>query len=156
MAYIQHGSAPFMFSAALCPAAAAAALEALSIIISEKGRRSQLRLNQQILRNGIRRLGFDTGRSDSPVIPVLLGDTHQALQAGRDLWGLGVCASTVIPPAVPQGKARFRLCATASMKGDHLEEALRAFGALTVPGRTELPDGVVNEGASSGRRAAHP
>src|SRR5688500_1205392 len=67
--YIQHGSAPYMFSAAMTPANAAAALEALRIARDEPQHMERLRANTALLKQGLTRLGFDTGASTSPVVP---------------------------------------------------------------------------------------
>jgi glycine C-acetyltransferase len=127
MAYLQHGAAPFMFSSALCPAAAGAALEALAVIRAEPGRLARLRATSDHLRQGVREAGFDAGASTTPIIPILLRNSDRALRLARHLFGLGVLASAIIPPAVPPGRARLRLCATAAHSHGDIDEALRAL-----------------------------
>jgi 7-keto-8-aminopelargonate synthetase-like enzyme len=136
MVYLEHGSAPFMFSAALCPSATAAALEALAVIDSEPLRRVRLRRNADQLRGGLQDLGFDTGKSASPIVPVIVNGVHAALELARDLWLEGVMASAIIPPAVPRSESRLRLCATAAMRDEHIEQALAAFAAVGGTRRT--------------------
>jgi 8-amino-7-oxononanoate synthase len=127
VSYLEHGAAPFMFSAALCPAAAGAGLGALEVLAREPERPAAARRNGATLREGLRRLGLDPGPSEGPVVPVLLGDETRTLQVARELEELGVLASAVIHPAVPRGRARLRLCATAAQAGPDLEAALAAL-----------------------------
>jgi 8-amino-7-oxononanoate synthase len=130
MIYLQHGAAPFMFSAALCPAAAAAARAALRVVAAEPERRTAMRRNALRLRDGLRGLGYDTGASQSPIVPVVLGADDAAFRLARDLFARGIIATAVIPPAVPRRAARLRLCATAAHTAADIDEALEAFRAL--------------------------
>jgi len=130
MRYLQHGAAPFMFSAAATPGAAAAALEAIAVLEREPERVARARAAAGTLREGLRAQGWDTGASESPVIPVVLGGDEAAFRLSRDLMELGVLASAVIHPAVPRGQARLRLCATAAQSRRDLDDALAAFGRL--------------------------
>jgi glycine C-acetyltransferase len=125
--YLRHGSGPFMFSAALGPPAAAAALEALEVIRSEPWRVSRARSMGDRLREGLLELGFDTGPSATPVVPVIVGDRDDAIDLSRRLWDEQVLASAIIAPAVPSGMERLRLCATAAHSDDDLGDALAAF-----------------------------
>jgi len=127
--YVQHGSAPFMFSAALCPAAAGAALAALDVIEREPDRLRRLWENVASLHGSLRALGYDTGSSASPVIPVIAGADESAYRLARHLFDHGFLASAVVFPAVPPGSARLRLCATAAQDAVMLEEAAAAFAA---------------------------
>lgn len=119
--YIQHGSAPYMFSAALTPANAAAILETLRMLQDEPQHMERLRANTQILKDGIRDLGLDTTPSTTPVVPVLLGDEWKAYRWARHLLERGVFVSAVVYPAVSPGQARLRLCATAGHRAEHFE-----------------------------------
>ncbi len=125
--YLQHEAAPFMFSAALCPAAAAAARAALKVIDAEPWRQEVLRRNANILRQGLRDLGYDTGNSATPIVPVVLNDDVAAYRLARRLYDEGILASAIVSPAVPLGTARLRLCAMATHTEHDLTEALRAF-----------------------------
>jgi 8-amino-7-oxononanoate synthase len=125
--YIQHGSAPYMFSAAMTPANAAASLEAIRILRNEPERVQRLRHNKDVLRNGLIRLGFDAGSSTTPVVPLILGDEWRAYRWARWLLERGIFVSAVVFPAVSPGQARLRLCATAAHRPDHFE---RLFDAL--------------------------
>src|SRR5262249_55981583 len=72
--YLQHEAAPFMFSSALCPAAAASALAALDLLAAEPWRIAAVTANARALREGLREMGFDTGAAASPIIPVMFKD----------------------------------------------------------------------------------
>jgi glycine C-acetyltransferase len=125
--YLQHASAPFWFSAALGPAAAGAALEALRVARREPERLEALRRNADALRVGLRARGYDTGNSASAIVPVLVGEEVAAWQLARRLFDEGVLVSAVVHPAVRRGAARLRLCATAAQSAADLDEALDAF-----------------------------
>ncbi|MFY9820742.1 MAG: aminotransferase class I/II-fold pyridoxal phosphate-dependent enzyme [Thermoanaerobaculia bacterium] len=129
MLYLQHGTAPFMFSAALCPAAAGAALTALDVIEREPERHRRLWENVAYLHDSLRALGYDIGSSASPVVPVIAGTDESAYRLARHLFEHGVLASAVVFPAVPPGSARLRLCATAAQDRPLLAEAMAAFAA---------------------------
>ncbi len=125
--YIQHGSAPYIFSAAMTPANAAAVLEALRVISAEPEHVQRLHRNEQVLRSGLRERGFEIGASTSPVVPLILGDEWRAYRWARWMLAMGVFVSAVVYPAVSPGQARLRLCATAAHRPEHFE---RLFDAL--------------------------
>ncbi len=128
--YLQHGAGPFFFSAALCPAATAAATAAIEVLRSEPERVARQRSNGARLRDGLRGLGFDTGRSESPLVPVILDSDERAYRTARDLLDEGVVASAVVFPAVARGAARLRLCATAAHSPEDIDAALDAFARI--------------------------
>ena len=129
IAYLQHEAAPFMFSAALCPPAAAAARAALRVLAAEPWRHEAVRRNAAALREDLRQLGYDTGLSSTPIVPVVLSDDAAAYRLARHLFDAGILATAVVSPAVPLGTARLRLCAMATHTADDLSEARRAFAA---------------------------
>lgn len=125
--YMQHAAAPFIFSAALCPAATGAAREALRVLAHEPERLTRQRDNAAYLRNALRELGYDTGQSATCIIPVLFGDEELAHRVACRLYGMGILASAVVHPAVPRGAARLRLCVTAGHTESQLDEVIEAF-----------------------------
>lgn len=125
--YIQHGSAPYMFSAALTPANSAAILETLRILQEEPEHMERLRQNTRVLIDGLHELGLETPPTTTPVVPVLLGDEFKAYRWARRLLDSGIFVSAVVYPAVSPGQARLRLCATAAHRPEHFE---RLFEAL--------------------------
>jgi 8-amino-7-oxononanoate synthase len=125
--YIQHGSAPYIFSAAMTPANAAAVLASLHVIRDEPEHVERLHRNQRILRDGLVSRGFEIGASTTPVVPLLLGDEWRAYNWARSMLDMGIFVSAVVYPAVSPGQARLRLCATAAHREEHFE---RLFDAL--------------------------
>jgi glycine C-acetyltransferase len=128
--YLQHAAAPFIFSAALCPSAVATVRACLSILRSEPERVARLKANAEFLRGGLKDLGYDTGASETAVIPVILGDEAAAAMCARRLRDFGIVVTPVMFPAVAQGAARLRLCVTAAHTTDQLSFALDAFRKL--------------------------
>jgi 8-amino-7-oxononanoate synthase len=133
--YLQHAAAPFMFSAALCPSAIAAGREALKVVQDEPHRLIRLHRNADFLRAQLTELGYDTGASVSPVIPVITGSDEAACRLARELLTAGILAIPVLYPAVPRGKARLRLCATAAQDEVFLGEVVDGFRAV----RSKVP-----------------
>jgi 8-amino-7-oxononanoate synthase len=131
--YLQHAAAPFIFSAALCPAAVASVRKTLEILKQEPERVTRLRRNADFLRSGLQALGYDTGFSQTGVIPVILGNEIDAGLLARRLRDYKIIATPVMFPAVAQGIARLRLCVTAAHTQADLEYALDAFEKLSHP-----------------------
>lgn len=125
--YLQHGSAAYMFSAAASPPTVAAALAALQILKCEPERIKRASRNAGFLREQLANLGYDTGASESHVIPVIEGSDLAAYTLARYLFGRGLIALAVVSPAVRHGSARLRLCATASQSDSFLRQAIDDF-----------------------------
>ena len=120
-------SRPFLYTTAPPPAVAAAALAALRLIDSEPGRRTALWNNREYFFAGLRRLGFRTTATVSPIIPVLIGDAERAVRFSRHLLDEGVYAPAIRPPTVPRSTSRIRATVTADHTTGQLDEALAAF-----------------------------
>src|SRR5687768_16724223 len=129
--FLRIQSRAFMFTASAVPAAVGAALGALRIIRSPEGPELMARLvdNARYLRDGFKRLGYETIDSDpvTPVIPVLIGDDWEAVLLWRALYDAGVYVNVSIHPAVPPGKALLRTSVMATHEREHLDRALDAF-----------------------------
>jgi glycine C-acetyltransferase len=125
--YLQHASAPFIFSGAMGAPVAAAACEALKILSEQPERVGCLHSNAVFLREGLQSLGYDTGLSETAVIPVMLHDDAKTALFARKLRDYGILVSPVLFPAVAQGSARLRVCVTAAHTREHLEFALDVF-----------------------------
>jgi 7-keto-8-aminopelargonate synthetase-like enzyme len=125
--FLQHASSPYIFSAALSPASVAAIREGLSILAREPERVARIEQNANFLRCGLRSLGYDTGLSETAVIPVILNDEVTTALFARRLRDHGILAAPVLFPAVPQGAARLRLSVTAAHTRPQLEYALEVF-----------------------------
>lgn len=128
--YLQHAAAPFIFSAALCAAAVAAARQAVAILDREPERVARIRRNADILRNGLREMGYDVGTSETAIVPVIFGGEPAAAFFTARLKEHGILVTPILFPAVPQGTARLRLCVTAAHTEDDLGFALDVFKQL--------------------------
>ena len=91
---------------------------------------ARIEQNANFLRCGLRNLGYDTGLSETAVIPVILKDEVTTALFARRLRDYGILAAPVLFPAVPQGLARLRLCVTAAHTQAHLEYALEVFNKM--------------------------
>ncbi len=130
--YLYHRARPFLFSTSHPPAVAAACLAAFEVLEQESGLIDQLWENTRYFRQGLAQLGFHTGMSETPIIPILVGDAVKAFQFSRELFEAGVFAMGIGYPTVPQGKARIRTIVTATHARADLEQAL---GVLEKVGR---------------------
>ena len=130
MIYLQHASAPFIFSGAMPAPSAAAVREALRIAMAEPERVARIHSNAELLRGGLKELGFDTGLSETAVIPLMLYDDARTALFARELRNRGVLTSPVMFPAVAQGLSRLRLCVTAAHTEEQLRFALEVFASL--------------------------
>ncbi len=128
--YLKHHARSLIFSASLPPAPVAAALTALQIIEEEPERRERLWRNAAYLRDGFRNHGFDTGVSETPVVPVRVGDEERVLYIWRRLFDEGVFASPVLYPAVPPGMALIRTSCMATHTIEHLDIVLDVFARV--------------------------
>ncbi|TFH26205.1 MAG: aminotransferase class I/II-fold pyridoxal phosphate-dependent enzyme, partial [Myxococcales bacterium] len=130
--YIRHHARSQIFSAAPPPALAAAVLKALEIVVREPERRAVLLENTRYMRDELGNLGFDTGESETPVIPMRVGDDNKVFSMVSRLHEDGIFVNPVITPAVPPGGALIRTSYMATHCREHLDEAL---GALERVGR---------------------
>jgi 8-amino-7-oxononanoate synthase len=128
--HIRHRARSGIFSAAPPPASVAAARKALEIVEREPERRKQLWENTHYMKRELGLLGFDTGHSASPVIPVLVGSDENAFRTTMRLQELGVFASPVVSPAVHAGRALIRTSYMATHTREHLDRALEAFATV--------------------------
>ena len=125
--YIKHRARSMIFSAAPPPASVAAALATVEIMDSEPERRERLWANTRFFAEGLRSLGFDTGESRTPVVPVVVGEDVAALQMVQRLHEEGVFVNCVLSPATPPGRALIRTSLMATHTRDQLGRALDAI-----------------------------
>lgn len=128
--FIRHEARSAIFSAAPPPSSMAAAIKALEIIEREPQRRKNLWENARFMKREFETLGFDTGQSVSPVIPLVVGEDDEAFAMTLKLQERGVFANPVISPAVPKGRSMMRTSYMATHTMEHLEFALEAFAAV--------------------------
>ena len=121
---------PFLFSTSHPPAVVAACREAIKVMQEEPELLERLWANTRRFKAELRRLGFDTGRSETPITPVMMGDPEVAMRFSDRLMGEGVFAQPVVFPTVALDLARIRTIVTAAHTDDHLDRALEAFSAV--------------------------
>lgn len=126
--YLKHHSRPFVFSASAAPASVAAVLGALDVMEEEPERVARLWENARFMKQGLIDLGFDTGKSETPIIPIIVGELELCFQVWRWLHDEGVFINPVVPPAVPPGCSMIRLSVTAGHTREQLEWALDKLG----------------------------
>ena len=125
--YLIHRARPLLFSTSHPPSVAASALAAVRLVQEDDGLIVRLWENTRFFKEGLKRLGFDTGISETPITPVIVGDETKAMQLSDRLFDFGVFALGIAFPTVPRGKARVRTIVTAGHTREHLERALDAF-----------------------------
>jgi len=121
---------PFLFSTSHPPADAAACREAIRVMEEETWRIDRLWASTKRFKAELTRLGFDTGRSETPITPVIVGDSEAAIRFSGRLFEEGVFATSVVFPTVPLDQARLRTIVTAALTDDQLDRALEAFALV--------------------------
>ena len=121
---------PFLFSTSHPPAVVAACREAIRVMEEETWRIERLWASTRRFKAELARLGFDIGRSETPITPVIVGDSEAAIRFSARLFEEGVFATSVVFPTVALDQARLRTIVTAALTDDHLDRALEAFGRV--------------------------
>ncbi|MEX0599803.1 MAG: pyridoxal phosphate-dependent aminotransferase family protein [Rhodothermales bacterium] len=125
--FIRHRSSTHVFSASMPPANVATVIKCLDILESEPERLDRLWEISDYMREGFRDLGFNVWTSQTPIIPVVIGDMMTCFKFWRDLLEEGVFVNAVVPPAVPQGQSLMRTSYMATHTNDELDFILEAF-----------------------------
>jgi len=125
--FLYHRARPFLFSTSHPPSVAATCLAALDVLESEPQWMRQLWDNARFFKTGLQARGFDTGVSESPITPVIVGDAALAMKFSDRLFEEGVFAQGIGFPTVAHGKARVRTIVTATHTQDELQFALDCF-----------------------------
>jgi glycine C-acetyltransferase len=128
--YLHHRARPFLFSTSHPPAVTAACIAALDVLETEPQWMQQLWDNTKFFKDGLQRLGFNTGRSESPITPVIVGEAPLAAQMSDKLFQAGVFAQSIGFPTVPRGQARLRTIVTATHSREDLQYALDQFAKV--------------------------
>ena len=121
---------PFLFSTSHPPAVVAACREAIKVMQQEPELLKRLWTNTRRFKSELGRLGFDTGRSETPITPVMMGDPETAMRFSDQLMGEGVFAQPVVYPTVALDLARIRTIVTAAHTDEQLDRALEAFSTV--------------------------
>ncbi len=125
--YIQHHARSLIFSASIPPANTASVLAALEIMHDEPELVERLAKNAEFMRAGFSQLGFNTGHSESPIIPIIIGDDAMTFKVWRDLFDAGVFVNPVISPATAPGRQLLRTSYMATHTEPQLVKVLEVF-----------------------------
>ena len=125
--YVRHSARSFMFSASMPPSAVATVSACIDVVTSDSSVLENLWSNVAFMKKGFNELGFYTYGSNTPIIPIYIGDDVKALQMTKFLEAKGVFATPVLPPAVPKGEALIRTSYMASHNRNDLAKVLEIF-----------------------------
>ena len=125
--YIRHHSPAHIFSASMPPANVATVLKALEILQEETWRLERLQEISDYMRKELREMGFNVWTSQTPIIPVVIGEMMECFKFWKALFEAGVYVNAVVPPAVPQGQSLMRTSYMATHTDEHLNRILEAF-----------------------------
>lgn len=128
--WLRQRGRPFLFSSAVTAPDAAACLAAVDLLEESTELVDKLWANARYFKAEMKKLGFDTGVSETPITPVMLGEAPLAQQFSRELFEEGVFAMAIGFPTVPKGKARIRVMISASHDNDDLGKGLEAFAKV--------------------------
>lgn len=125
--YIKHHARALIFSASLPPSNTAAVLAALQVMREEPERAERLNLNAARMRKELRQLGFNIGNSETPIIPIIIGDDMRTVFAWKALFENGVFVNPILAPAVPEGHQLLRTSYMATHTDEQLDRALEIY-----------------------------
>jgi len=128
--FLYHRARPFLFSTSHPPAVAATCIAALDVLEQEPGLIERLWDNTRFFKSGLQALGFDTGASESPITPVIVGDGTRAMALSDRLFAEGVFAQGIAFPTVARDRARVRTIVTATHTRAELQFALDVFAKV--------------------------
>jgi glycine C-acetyltransferase len=125
--FLIHRARPFLFSTSHPPGVAAACIAAIDVLLAEPERIDRLWKNTKHFKAGLKRLGFETGASETPITPVIVGKGSIAMEFSDRLFKLGIFAQGIGFPTVAEGRARIRTIVTSVHTDAQLDRALEAF-----------------------------
>jgi glycine C-acetyltransferase len=128
--FLYHRARPFLFSTSHPPSVAATCLAAFEVLEEEPQLIDRLWANTRFFKEGLKKLGFNTGMSQTPITPVIVGDAPLAHELSRQLFAAGVFAQGIGFPTVPEGKARIRTIVTATHTQEELTRALEILESV--------------------------
>ena len=123
-----------IYSTALPPAVCAASIAALAIVEQEPQRRDALWKNRERLSAGLRSIGISIGGSETPIIPLVIGDSDKALRAGTRLFTDGIYAAAIRPPTVAENTSRIRMTLMATHSDEDIDAVIAALGEMKSEG----------------------
>jgi len=128
--FIRHKARSYIFSASIPPSSAAAVLAALDIIQGEPERRKRLWENAHRMQREFRELGFRVGNTQTPIVPIVIGEDLECFAFWKALFDNGVFTNPVVSPAVPSGRAMIRTSYTATHTKEHLDRVVEVVAKV--------------------------
>lgn len=125
--WLNHRARPVLFSTSLPPAAVGAIMEAIRMLMESTEYTDRLWDNAKYFKSKLGKLGFDTGYSETPITPVIIGDEAKTMEFSRKLLENGVFVSGIVFPTVPRGTGRVRCMVTAAHTKEQLDKAVEIF-----------------------------
>lgn len=125
--WLKLRSRPFLFSTALPPAPVAACIASVDILMNDKTLIEKLWDNGNYLKDGLKRIGFDIGNSETPITPCIIGDEVKTQAFSKRLYEEGVYAKAIVFPTVPKGTGRIRNMPTAAHSKEMLDQVLAVY-----------------------------
>lgn len=125
--WLSHRARPVLFSTAMPPAAAGAIIEAINMLMESRQYTDKLWENAEYFKEKLGKLGFDIGKSETPITPVIIGDESKTMEFSKKLFENGVFVSGIVFPTVPLGTGRVRCMVSAAHSKEQLDEAIRVF-----------------------------
>lgn len=125
--WLSHRGRPILFSTSLPPAMVAALIEAINILEETEEYTDRLWDNAKYFKEELGKLGFNTGNSETPITPVIIGEEAKAVQFSKELLKNGVYVSAIVFPTVPRGTGRLRCMITAEHSKEDLKKAVEIF-----------------------------
>jgi glycine C-acetyltransferase len=125
--WLKVRSRPFLFSTALTPADVAACIEALDVLMNSTELQDRMWENSEYLKKSLKDLGFNTGKSETPITPVIIGDEVKTQEFSKRLYEEGVYAKSIVFPTVPQGTGRVRNMPSAAHTKEMLDQAINIY-----------------------------
>jgi hypothetical protein len=123
--WLKNRGRPFLFSTGLPPAAVGAAIEAIKMLMESTEYTDRLWDNAKHFKAGLGKLGFNTGNSETPITPIIVGDEAKTLEFSKKLFANGVFSGPIVFPTVPKGTGRVRCMVTAGHTKAQLDEAVK-------------------------------
>lgn len=125
--WLLHRARPLLFSTALPPAATAATIESVKMLMESEEHTEKLWENAKFFKKAMKDLGFDIGHSQTPITPVMIGEEAKTMAFSKALLKAGVFVSGIVFPTVPKGTGRLRVMISAAHTKEDLTQAIRAF-----------------------------
>lgn len=128
--YLKVKARPFLFSTSLTPSSAAACLKSIELLENSNELMENLWDNGRYLKEGLKKLGFDIGISETPITPVIIGDENKTQEFSKKLLEAGVYAKSIVFPTVPLGTGRIRNMPTAAHTKEQLDEVIKCYEVI--------------------------